>query len=400
MGFDRTSASILVLLSLPFQFNIITDSFSSLHTEMIKKWTPGKDFSYYENYFANKITYYAGLISSISFIFVYYRYRKMKLVLSITLFLNGVTWLLYLAVDEHKVPLFIVIRGLQGLYLGIFQMSQISYILHFAYDEIKCFCGCLSQVAMFTGLLITNLLFNFCSWQAVVIILAAQSILFCGAIWLVPEYHIKPKSITHEYIWDKGNIKKLLIALLIMLLQQLSGIGTLLGQVSRLLSGVGLNIGNYLESCLFDFVGGLSTMVAAFITDYIGTRYMWSFSAFGLFIGLIVYAITLKVSTPNWAGTLGAFIYFLFYGLGEGPIPWFICGTIFPETVRIESSAIVLFENFFLSPILDLLWENLNSLDGQFGSIIFSAIICFLAIFLGFLIPKDSHEENDGINVL
>ena len=54
----------------------------------------------------------------------------------------------------------------------------------------------------------------------------------------------------------------------------------------------------------------------------------------------------------------------------------------------------------FLSPILDLLWNNLNKIDGQFGSILFSAIVCLLAVFLGFLIPKENRVEKDGINVL
>ena len=141
-------------------------------------------------------------------------------------------------------------------------------------------------------------------------------------------------------------------------------------------------------------------MIAAFITDYIGTKNMWSFSSLGLCIGLIIYAITLKTDTPNWLGTLGVFVYFLFYGLGEGPTPWYLCGTMFPESVRIESSAIILFENLFLGPILEQLWNSLDKINGQFGSIVFSAVACFLSIFLGRLIPAENRVNIDRVNIL
>lgn len=400
MVFSKESAYIIVLLSLPFQFNIITDSYDSYLTEMKKGWSNTREISYYENYFAKKITFMVGFISSISFIFVFYRYRKMRLIISISFFLSAVVWFLYIIIDENKFYFFIFLRGIQGIFLGTFQMPSITYILYFTHEENKCFCGCLLQVAMFMGLLILNLLFQFTSWKTVAIVSAVQSLLFCGTIWLVPEYYVKRKSMTHDQVFNKNNRRNLLIMMMIMLLQQFSGISTLLGQVSRLLAGVGLNIGEYMNSVLFDLVGTISTMVAAFITDFIGTRNMWSISSFGLFIGLIVYAITLKITVPNWAGTLGVFMYFLFYGLGEGPVPWYLCGSIFPESVRIESSAINLFENLFLSPILDKLWENLNKIDGQFGSIIFSAVACLLSIFLGRLIPIENRESDDRINIL
>lgn len=86
--------------------------------------------------------------------------------------------------------------------------------------------------------------------------------------------------------------------------------------------------------------------------------------------------------------------------MGEGPIPWFLCGTLFPEDVRIESSAVNVCENFFFFPILQILWKNLNKGAGEFGSIIFSLADCFLAIFCGFLIPPKEKPKDEIINVL
>ena len=68
---------------------------------------------------------------------------------------------------------------------------------------------------------------------------------------------------------------------------------------------------------------------------------MWGISALGLTIALLIYTITLKADVPQWVGTLGVFLFFMFYGFGEGPITWFLSGELFPDSVRyniLESS--------------------------------------------------------------
>ncbi|KAK8892487.1 glucose import [Tritrichomonas musculus] len=400
MGFDKNAASILIILSLPFQFNIITDSYTIMKDEIPKGWKTGRQLSYYEDYFAEKITYYVGMVAAICFAFLYYKVCKMRLIISLGFIFNAIIWLIYLAVSENRVYVFIIVRGLQGITLALFQMSHCVYQFHFANQDSLCFCGGLIVSAMFVGLFFLNLIFYCCNWRPAAVICAIQSLLFAGLIWLVPEIYIKPKSISNSKIFDKCNRRPLLALIVIMIFQQLSGIGILLGQLSRILSSVGLSLDHYLQLCLFTFVCVLSAFISALISDYVGVRFLWSFSAFGLVIGLLIYAITLKVDSMAWISTLGIFIYFLFYGLGEGPIPWYLCGTLFPEEVRIESSVITVIENFFFFPILQILWNNLNKSAGQFGSIIFSLAVCFLSIFISFLIPNSDKKKDEGINIL
>lgn len=96
-----------------------------------------------------------------------------------------------------------------------------------------------------------------------------------------------------------------------------------------MLNGIGVDLGPSLESFLFDFVALLATLITSFIIDVVGSKVMWCISSFGLCVGLVIYATTLKIDVGNWIGTLGVFIYFLFYGLGEGPIPWCLGSTFF-----------------------------------------------------------------------
>lgn len=401
MGFDRETAYIIVILTLPLQFNIITDSYNILKVEIQNEWKSSRKMTYYENYFAEKITYYVGMITAICLVFLYRKLRRMRIVISVGFFFNGVTWLIYLSISEKKAYIFIIVRALHGIFLSIFQMSHCVYLLHFANQDSICFVGTLIVGSMFLGLLILNFIFYCCHWRVVTVICAIQSFIFCFVIWLAPEINIKSHKQFNERIYDKNNRISLIVMIFIMILQQLSGISILLGQLSRILSGIGLSLDQYLQSCLFVFVCALATFISAFISDYVGTRTIWSLSASGLCIGLLIYAITLKTDTMEWVASLGIFVYFLFYGLGEGPIPWYLCGTLFSEDLRIESSAVTVVENFFFFPILPIIWDSLNKNAGEFGSIIFCFVICFLSIFCGFFIPKiNRSNDNERINLL
>ena len=52
----REVTSIIILLTLPFQFNLITDSYGILKVEIPKEWKTGRELSYYEDYLAEKST--------------------------------------------------------------------------------------------------------------------------------------------------------------------------------------------------------------------------------------------------------------------------------------------------------------------------------------------------------
>lgn len=400
MKINRHTISTIILLSLPFQFNLNVDSLSMFLNNIKHEWVNGRELSYYENYFLRKILYYIAFISAISFVFIYYRIKKLRSMVSLGFYIYAFTWLLYFAVDENRIHVLFIIRGLQGVFHALFQVSFVTYIYHFIQPDHKCFYGCFFQFMMFFGLLLLNLLFYLTSWKTVSIVLFMQASVFGSLIWFVPDVKIKPKSISKESIFSKAHLKCLLVMLMLMILQQLSGIGVLLGQFTEILISVGLNIDNHLQAIMFDFVGVISTFIAAFITDTISTRYMWCLSAFGLCISLIIYGITLKIELPKWVAILGVFIFFLFFGLGEGQIPWYISGTFFPEEVRIESSAICICLHTFLSPILDLLWDFLYKKVGLFGSIVFCCVICFCSIFLGLLIPIEYSKKIDSISII
>lgn len=305
---DRNAASILIILSLPFQFNIITDSYNILKVEIQQEWITKLSLSYYEDYLAEKITYYVGIVTSIFLIILYNKIKKMRLVISISFLFNGVIWLLYTASSEKRFFLIIILRGFQGIFLSIFQVSHCIYLMHFSRPSNSYFIGNLIVTSMYVGLLFIHVLFYCCNWRSVVTICSIESFIFCVLIWLVPEIFIKSR--LKVRIYDKNHRRSLVLMIILMVFQQLSGIGILLGQLSQILTKVGLSLDQHLQLCLFSFVCFLSTFVSALISDYVGIRVMWSVSAFGLCVGLAIYGATLKVELMDSVATIGIFVYF------------------------------------------------------------------------------------------
>ncbi|KAK8883288.1 glucose import [Tritrichomonas musculus] len=396
---SKNFSYVLIILSLPFQFsfhlNFYTIGALNIQTDLDFEKIPK-----YQLDIANKITTYFAAISAIMWIFISYKIKKRRFPISIMYMISGCVWLIYLAISVDNFWLTLFLRAINGIILGFFQSVHISYIMHFAEEKLRGFHGCLVQVSMFLSLSFLNAMVYAISWRIICIILSIQSFIFGGLIWLVPEFIILPKSLTCEYIHRQPFLKYLLLMISIMVIQCFSGIGFMIDNCSRLLYAIGIDINSTVQSAFMNLIGCISSLICSLIIDVVGVRYMWAFSSFGIVISLAIYDITLKVECPKWLGVLSIFLYFLFFGLGEGPVPWLTCGVMFSESVMIESGGINTFMNRFMDIWFGYLLDALNKAFGEFGSVVFNASFSLVGCILGlFFIPnlKRSFHENSTI---
>ncbi|KAK8886534.1 glucose import [Tritrichomonas musculus] len=396
MGNPRDFLSVLIILSLPLQFSFLLNFYTNTESDIQKNWDMSK-ISDLQLDIANRISTYFASASAIVTIFLSYKFKKRRLPITINFIIEGIVWLVYLAISDKLIWLVIVLRAINGILLGFFHSVHISYIMHFAEKESLGHHGCLVQFAMFLSLCFLNFLTFAVSWRTLAVILSIQSFLFAGLIWLVPESPIQQKSSSHAYIFHSPNFKNLLIMITIMFVQCFSGIGFMIDNCPRLMSSIGIDIAPELQSVLTNFIGCLATLVASFIIDIVSVRYMWGLSTFGMVLSLIIYDITLKVVCPNWLGVFSVFLYFLFFGLGSGPIPWLLPGVIFQEPVMIESGCINCFMNRFMDIWFGYLLTYITESVGEFGSVIFNAGFSLAGCLFGlFAIPtmKNVYREN------
>ena len=389
---------VLIYLMIPCQFSFTQNYYSSAKSLMQSSFDPWLSDKLDTE--AGNITNYVGCVAAIASIFIFYAVRKIRIVISINYFLSGVLFLLYLAISQNSLWVILLLRALQGIVLSIFQSIMILCIFSFANEETYGFFGCLVQTFMFFSLVILYLLCNWCSWQVVVIVLAIENFVNAGVIWLGPEISIIPKKMSRDYFYEKKHWFPIFVTTMLMVFQQFSGIGTLMERVPQLLAGIGFETSPALQNVLIFGVSGISSLISSFISDAVGRKGMWSFSSFGLCIGLLVYAITLKIECANWIPTLGSFSYFLFYGLGQGPMPWYFHGELFPASLRVESGAYNMFLNQLFSFVTKYIINAIQDAAGEFGYVLFCAIFSLIAGIFGIIFVKDlSKGETDTLNV-
>lgn len=397
MIFSSSFHHILIALLIAMQYPFETDFFGTALPLMQAGWktdnVPSIQISAAQ-YGINCMTFFSSIIS----VFVYYKVKKRRLLISILFFFNAITNFCYLAVNEDTFWLAILLRLMNGIFLGFFHSIIVFYLYRFVTNIYYNFYGYLIQTVMFLGLVIIGLLFSFLHWTMVAIILAVQYILLAGLIWTLPEVLPPPKSITHDYIYQKQHRYHLFVIFLLMLLQQFSGIGIIINNVPRLLAGVGLQLKSHLQSTLMNIIGFLTTLIGAFISVSVQNKHMWAISAFGLALSLGIYGITLKSDVDIWVGTLAVFLFFMFYGFGEGPITWFLSGELFPDSVRIESGALTILFNATLGLIFTFVNRKIEQILGEFGTIIYCMIMDMISMILGLVfIPtiKNNIYESD-----
>lgn len=385
---SRNISYILIILSFPFQFAFHLTFFTYGSSSIQANWN-FDTLSKKQLDIATQITKYSATISPLLFIYVSYKVKTRRLTMSIVYIISGIIWLIYLAITDTNLWLSILLRCLNGFCLGFFQSAHMSYMMHFSEEKFHGFHGSMVEVAITLSISITNLLLFGMHWKIVSIIISVQSFIFGGLIWLVPELRVIPKSYSRQYIYKSPFLKNTIIMMMIMTIQLFSGIGFMIDNSPRLLKDIGIEMDSYLQLAFTNFISCVSAFISAFIIDPVGVRYMWAFSSFGTVVSLIIYDITLKVDCPKWVGVFGVFLYFLFFGLGEGTIPWMLSGLLFPESLMIESAAILCFTNRFMDIWFDYFLKWVTKGLGEFGSVAFNAVISFLGIFFGlFFIPN------------
>lgn len=396
---SRSFIYILIILSFPLQFGFHLNYFTHGSSDIQSGW----DFSKISPFLldvTNRITNYFGAVTTIIFIFVNYKIKKRRLQISIIYIISGIAWLMYIAVNDNNIWLSIVLRALDGIFIGFFQSSHISYLMHFSSEKLFGFHSSFIEVAITLAISLLNIMFLVIHWKIIAVILSIQSFLFGGLIWFIPEVTVIPKSYSRQYIHKSPFLKKLLVMVAIMAIQCFSGIGFMIDNCSRLLGDIGIDMNPYMQLALVNFISCLSAFISAFIVDVVGVQFMWAFSLFGITVSLLMYDITLKVDSPKWVGVLSVFIYFLFFGLGEGTIPWMLCGMMFPESLMIESGGINTFVNQFMGIWFGYLQNALIKEFGEFGSVLFSAVVSFFGIWFGlFLIPNMKKYYSENVTV-
>ena len=156
---NRDLRYIIIVLSLPFQFQFLHDFYLQA-LENVKEKSSNFNIPTSQTEAAEKVFFAACTVGAIITIFIFYKIKKQRLFLSICFLLNAVVWCAYLGFNEKTFWLAIVLRICNGISTSIFHSISIFYIFYFIYNENVGFYGFLIQAIMFLSLDIVHILFT------------------------------------------------------------------------------------------------------------------------------------------------------------------------------------------------------------------------------------------------
>ncbi|WP_150468411.1 sugar porter family MFS transporter [Francisella sp. SYW-9] len=190
---------------------------------------------------------------------------------------------------------------------------------------------------------------------------------------------------------NKHYVLPTIIVISVAILNQLTGINSILQYSSSLLKEAGLG-GNYVS-----IVGGititainfLTTLLAVFIAEKIERKFIVTFGTFMVAITLILTGIALVILPPSsikgWVLLIGLICFVFFFAIGSGSYVWVILSELLPNNIRSKALGLALFLNSMASAVLASVFLPITASLGD--SSMFFICGAFTLLF-GFIVLK------------
>jgi hypothetical protein len=210
--------------------------------------------------------------------------------------------------------------------------------------------------------------------------------------------------------------KPLLLGVLLMSFQQLSGANGLIGCLESVLRQTGDSLDARLAAVLVNSALVLSAWVAAVLVNMLGRKTLLLISAAGYLVSYTMlstyYALDarpwlmretlgylhLDEKTFAWTPVIALFVFFLLHAIGYGAVPWFLVPELCVNAHRAQIAAVCSTVNWTLS---FLVMKNFIPMLTYLGSTCTFAIFALLAaasgVYVAVLVPETKGKSSAEI---
>jgi SP family arabinose:H+ symporter-like MFS transporter len=194
----------------------------------------------------------------------------------------------------------------------------------------------------------------------------------------------------------------LIIAVTLAILQQITGVNTVLYYGSLIFRD---QVGNQSTSNALGLnviIGGinfLATIVAIWIIDKAGRKPLLLASSGGMAVSLVALGAAFRVH-PAPAGLVLAAIlaYVTSFGIGMGPGVWVLMSELFPTRIRGRAMAIATVALWLASLLLTITFLSLVTAIGPSGTFwLYAGLSAFTFVFIWRIVPETRGKTLEGI---
>ncbi|XP_016428870.1 solute carrier family 2, facilitated glucose transporter member 8-like isoform X2 [Sinocyclocheilus rhinocerous] len=332
--------------------------------------------------------------------------RKLSLMFCAVPFICGFT--VIIAAESHW--MLYVGRVFTGLASGVTSLVVPLYISETAHERVRGTMGSCVQLMVVTGIMGAYITGLFLDWQ-----------------WLAITSSIPPtlmleQSFSLADLKDPGVFKPLGIGIMMMLLQQMTGINAIMFYAETIFEQAHFESSD-VATVIVAATQVVFTAIAAIIMDKAGRKALLILSGVTMCVSEAVFGVYFKLTVKHnnsslmsvltdaqgslaeqpptdlaWlaVGSMGLFI--AGFALGWGPTPWLVMSEIFPTRVRGLGSALCVLTNWTCAFIVTKTFQNLMDAITSAGTFwMFSGLCALSVIFTAIFVPETKGKTLEEI---
>jgi sugar porter (SP) family MFS transporter len=207
-------------------------------------------------------------------------------------------------------------------------------------------------------------------------------------------------------LWTPAVRKALLIAVGFTVLQQVTGINTIIYYGPRIfsLAGLGTDKGAIFATLLVAVVNVLATVIALLLVDRVGRKPLLYCGVGGMTLSLFLLAYSFHSqaalgSSMGIIATACLMLYVTCFAFSMGPIAWIIVAEVFPLRLRGRGVAAATLGSGISNFLVSLTFLPLIKTAGNSITFIIYGSFCILTLlFVRFLMPETKGRELESIS--
>lgn len=335
-------------------------------------------------------------------------------------------------------------RCLIGLSVGVASLALPVYLGETIQPEVRGTLGLLPTAFGNTGILLCFTIGSYVNWKTLAwvgLLFAVPFMVFMFVIKESPRWYISKNKETeaHEalnWLRSKGeNVDKeyaemcssmnssdkdssifdlfskrygwpLLISLLLMLFQQMSGINAVIFYTTTIFKMAGSTIDTNLCTIIVGLVNFISTFLATVLIDRLGRKVLLYISSIAMTLTLaalgayfyVMEVVKSDVSSVGWLPLASFVVYVLGFSLGFGPIPWLMLGEILPSKIRGTAASLATAFNWSCTFVITKTFVDMIALLGKAGTFwSFGGCTMMALVFTYFCVPETRGKSLEDI---
>lgn len=191
-------------------------------------------------------------------------------------------------------------------------------------------------------------------------------------------------------VTTKSFRRPLIIANMMMLAQQLTGINAVMFYSTNVFKTAGLTFEHAQEATIgLGAANFVMAILTVFIMDKAGRKVLMLAGMSGMVVSMLLLFTCLMIEWMNPVLSVFSLIFYIvFFAVGPGPVPWLLLPELFPHSARNSAVAIAVAVNWIVNFGVSWAFQPLVNMIGAYVFLIFLLITCLFILYVQKFVPE------------